>query len=50
VDFAEGEEAVAVTAIFDERGLQRGFDPRDLGQVDVAAKLPPGGGLEVEFF
>jgi hypothetical protein len=30
MNFAEGEEAVAVAAIFDEGGLQRRFDPRDL--------------------
>ncbi len=29
VDFAEGEEAVAVATIVDERRLQRRFDPRD---------------------
>ncbi|MDH2348012.1 hypothetical protein [Bradyrhizobium sp. SSUT77] len=37
MDFAEGEEAVAVAAIFDEGGLERGFDPGDLGEVDVPA-------------
>jgi hypothetical protein len=31
VDFAEGQEAVAVTAVIDERRLERRFDPRDLG-------------------
>ena len=31
VDFAEGEEAVAVSAIVDERRLERRFDPRNLG-------------------
>ena len=30
VDFAEGQEAVAVSAIVDERRLERRFDPRDL--------------------
>jgi len=39
MDFAEGQEAVAVAAVIDEGGLQRGLDPRDLGQIDVAAKL-----------
>ena len=37
VDFAEGEEAVAVAAIFDESGLQRRFNPRDLRQIDITA-------------
>src|SRR5690606_20309907 len=31
VDFAEGEEAVPVTAIFDERRLKRRFDAGHLG-------------------
>ena len=31
VDFGEGQEAVAVAAIIDERRLQRGFDPGNLG-------------------
>ena len=29
MNFAEGEKAVAVAAVFDEGGLQRRFDPRD---------------------
>src|SRR5690348_195946 len=43
VDFAEGQEAVAIAAIFDKSRLQRGFDPGDLGQIDVAAQLAAGG-------
>ena len=39
VDFREGQEAVAVAAVFDKGGLQRRFDPRHLRQVDVAGKL-----------
>ena len=31
MDFAEGEKAVAVAAIIDERRLERRFDPGDLG-------------------
>ena len=31
VDFAEGQEAVAIAAIIDERRLERRFDPGDLG-------------------
>ena len=45
MDFAEGEEAVAVAAILDEGGLQGRFDPRDLGEVDIAAQLPPAGAI-----
>jgi hypothetical protein len=50
MDFAEGEEAVAVAAIFDKGGLQRWLYPRDLGEVDIAAQLLALGGLEVKFF
>nr|WP_315986389.1 hypothetical protein [Bradyrhizobium sp. Bra78] len=50
VDFAEGEEAVAVAAIFDESGLERGFDPGDLGEVDVPAQLLALRGLEIKLF
>src|SRR5258705_526740 len=39
MDFAEGEEAVGVAAIFDEGRLQRRFYARDLGEIDVAAQL-----------
>jgi len=37
MNFAEGEEAVTVAAIFDESGLQRRFYPRHLGEIDIAA-------------
>src|SRR5204863_2671803 len=50
VDFAEGEEAVAVAAIFDEGGLQRRLYARDLGEIDVAAKLFALGGFEIKLF
>jgi hypothetical protein len=50
VDFAEGEEAVAVAAIFDEGRLQRRLNARDLGEVDIAAQLFALGGLEVKLF
>ncbi len=49
VDFAESEESVAVAAVFHEGGLQAGFHPHHLGQVDVALEGASGGGLEVEF-
>ena len=50
MDFAEGEKAVTVAAIFDEGGLQRRLYARDLGEVDVAAQLFALGGLEIKFF
>src|SRR6185437_14066007 len=37
MNFAEGEETMAVAAVFDEGGLERGLYPRDLGEVDIAA-------------
>jgi hypothetical protein len=49
MDFAERQEAVAIAAIFDEGGLERGFDPGYLGEIDVAAQLATAGGFEVEF-
>jgi hypothetical protein len=50
MNFAEGEEAVAVAAIFDEGCLQRRLYPRDLGEVDIAAQLLALGGLEIKLF
>ncbi len=37
MDFAEGEEAVAVAAVIDEGGLQRRLDARHLRQIDIAS-------------
>jgi hypothetical protein len=50
MDFAEGEEAVAIAAIFDESGLERGFDPCDLGEVDISSQLLALRGLEIKLF
>ena len=49
MDFGERQEAVAVAAVLDEGRLQRGFDPRYLGEIDIAAKLFAVRGLEIEF-
>jgi hypothetical protein len=49
MNFGEGEEAVAVAAVIHESGLQRGFDPRDLGEIDVSAQLLLVLRLEIEF-
>ena len=49
MDFREGQEAVAVAAILDERRLQRRLDADDLGEVDVALQGLAGRGLEIEF-
>ncbi|MNE08160.1 hypothetical protein D3C80_1008060 [compost metagenome] len=49
VDFVEGQEAVAVAAVFDEGGLQAGLYAGDLGEIDVPAKLATRAGFEIEF-
>ena len=49
MDFREGQEAVPVAAVIDEGRLQRRFDPRDFGEVDITAKLFAVGAFEVEF-
>src|SRR5262249_8984036 len=49
MDFAEGQETVAVAAVIDQGSLQRRLDARHLGQIDIAAKLFTVGRLEVEF-
>ena len=48
VDFAEGQEAVAVSAIIDERRLERRFYPGNLGEIDIAFELFVLGGFEVK--
>ncbi|WP_354121612.1 hypothetical protein [Bradyrhizobium sp. LA6.12] len=50
MDFAEGEEAVAVAAIFDKGGLERRLHPGDLGEVDIPAQLLALCGLEIKLF
>ena len=49
MDFVEGEEAVAVSAVVDERRLQGRLDAGDLGQIDVAAQKLARGRLPIEF-
>src|SRR5690606_12320561 len=50
VNFGEGEETVAVSAIFHERGLQGGLHPGDPGEIDVSLELLLGLRFEIEFF
>ena len=50
MDFREGQEAVAVAAILDERRLQRRLDADDLGEIDVALEGLAARRLEIEFF
>ena len=49
MDFAEGEEAVAIAAVIDERRLQRRFDPRHLGKIDIPLELLALGAFEIKF-
>ncbi|ABC63446.1 hypothetical protein ELI_06770 [Erythrobacter litoralis HTCC2594] len=49
MDFAKGEETVTVASEIYERRLQRRFDPRDFGQVDIAFDLLVFSRLEIEF-
>ena len=49
MDFAEGQKAMAIAAVFDEGGLQRRLDARDFGEIDVAAQLLALGRLEIKF-
>jgi hypothetical protein len=50
MDFAEGQKAVAVAAIFDESGLQRRLYARDLGEIDISTQLLALGSLEIKLF
>ena len=50
MDFREGEEPVTVAAVLDKRRLQRGFDPRHLGEIDIAAQRLLACRFEIEFF
>jgi len=49
MDFREGQEAVAVAAIFHERRLQRRFDANYFCEIDVPLERAAARGLEVEF-
>jgi hypothetical protein len=49
MDFAEGEEAVAIAAEIDESRLKRGFYPGNLGEIDIALDLLMIGRFKVEF-
>ena len=48
MDFAEGEEAVPVAAILDERRLKAWLYPHHLGEVDVPLELALGRRLDIE--
>ena len=49
MDFIEGQEAVAIAAVVNEGGLERGLHPGDFSEIDIAAQKFPGGTFEVEF-
>jgi hypothetical protein len=48
MDFAEGQKAMAVSAIIDERRLERRFYPGDLGEINIAFELLVLSGFEVK--
>src|SRR3546814_20799759 len=48
MDFAERQEAMAIAAVFDEGRLQRRFEPRYLGEVDVTRTEECRAGKECE--
>jgi hypothetical protein len=50
MDFAEGEEAMPVAAIFDKGGLQGRLNTRHLGEIDISAQLAATGAFEIELF
>src|SRR5258708_37862202 len=50
MNFAEGEKAVAVAALFDEGGLQRRFGPRDPRPRNIAAAVFAVRRLEIKIF
>jgi hypothetical protein len=50
MDLAEGQETMTVAAVFDESRLQRRLYARNLGKIDIAAKLLALGGFEIELF
>ena len=50
VNFRKSQKAVPVAAVINEGGLQRGLYAGDLGEVDIAAKLPFIGGFEIKLF
>jgi hypothetical protein len=50
VDFGEGQEAMAIAAIFHEGRLERWLNARHLGQIDVAFQRTARGAFEIEFF
>ncbi len=47
-DLLERQEAVALAAVFDEAGFQRGLDPGDAAEIDVRLLLFAGGNLDIE--
>ena len=49
VDFAKGQEAMAIAAIVDKGGLQGRLNARHLGEVDVTPQLLALGRFKVEF-
>src|SRR5271154_344565 len=49
MNFREGQEALAVSAVLHERRLQRRLYARHLGKIDISFEGPLGGGFEIKF-
>ena len=49
MDLTEGQKAVAIATIVDERRLQRRLDPGDFRKIDIAFQPVLGGRLEIKF-
>ena len=49
VNLGEGQKTMAISAIVDESGLERGLYAGDLGKIDIPAQRPLAGGFEVKF-
>ena len=50
VDFAEGQEAMAIAAVIDKRRLKRRFNPCYLGEIDIAFELLTLSRFEIKLF
>ena len=49
MNLGEGKKTMAISAIVDESGLERGLYAGDLGKIDIPTERPLAGGFEVKF-
>ena len=50
MDFVERQESVPVSSVLDEGGLEGGFDPGHLREVDIPPELFVAPALEIKLF